>query len=71
MGFARVYIGAHYPHDVAAGLVVGAAVSLLGYLALRPVLGWGLSLLEHTPLRPLLISDPADPMTVSAPSPVR
>jgi undecaprenyl-diphosphatase len=71
MAFARVYIGAHYPHDVAAGLVVGAAVSLLGYLVLRPVLGWGLTVLDRTKLRPLLTSAPADPMTLSAASPVR
>lgn len=66
MAFARVYIGAHYPHDVAAGLVVGAAVSLLGYLALRRVLGWLLSLLDHTLLRPLFTAAPPATRTVSA-----
>ena len=38
MAFARVYIAAHYPWDVAAGLVVGAAVALLGWLLLRGLL---------------------------------
>jgi membrane-associated phospholipid phosphatase len=27
MAFARVYIGAHYPQDVLAGLVLGALVT--------------------------------------------
>jgi membrane-associated phospholipid phosphatase len=30
MAFARVYVGVHYPWDVAAGLVFGALVALLG-----------------------------------------
>lgn len=34
MAFARVYIAAHYPWDVAAGLVEGSAVAVLGWLAL-------------------------------------
>lgn len=59
MAFARVYIAAHYPHDVAAGLVAGAAISVLGYLALRPVLSWLLALVESTPLRPVLTSTAA------------
>ncbi len=61
MAFARVYIGAHYPHDVAAGLIVGATITLLGYLAARRVLGWLLSLLDHTPLRPILTTNPTTP----------
>ncbi|OMI35448.1 phosphatase PAP2 family protein [Streptomyces sparsogenes] len=28
MGASRVWVGAHYPHDVAAGLVIGTAVAL-------------------------------------------
>jgi membrane-associated phospholipid phosphatase len=35
MAFARVYIAAHYPWDVVAGLALGAAVAVLGWLALR------------------------------------
>ena len=66
MAFARVYIGAHYPHDVAAGLIVGAAISLLGYLAARRVLRWLLSRLDHTPLRPLFTANPLTPPTASA-----
>lgn len=38
LAFARVYIAAHYPWDVIAGLAVGAAVTLLGWALLRGVL---------------------------------
>ncbi len=34
MAFSRVYIAAHYPWDVLAGLVLGASVALLGWLLL-------------------------------------
>jgi undecaprenyl-diphosphatase len=63
MVFARVYIGAHYPHDVAAGLGVGAAVSALAYLGLHRLLARLLTVLVHTPLRPLLTSSPPDTQT--------
>ncbi len=40
LAFARVYIGAHYPWDVLAGLALGAAVALGGWWALgRPLTG--------------------------------
>lgn len=35
---ARVYVGAHYPGDVAAGLAFGALVALLGWAVLGGVL---------------------------------
>ena len=59
MAFSRVYIAAHYPLDVAAGLLLGAAVTLVGWVLLRRVL---LRLVEgsrDTRLRPLLVAAPA------------
>ena len=35
MAFARVYVAAHYPWDVLAGLILGASVTGLGWLAFR------------------------------------
>ena len=35
MGFARVYVGAHFPQDLVAGLLFEAAVALLVWVILR------------------------------------
>lgn len=35
MAVSRVWVGAHYPHDVVAGVAVGALVALLAMTALR------------------------------------
>ena len=59
MAFARVYIAAHYPHDVLAGLAVGAAVVLLGWLLLARPLTWLVDRLARTALRPLVTDRPA------------
>ena len=37
MSYARVYVGDHYPSDVAAGLVVGVVVAILALGWLRPL----------------------------------
>jgi membrane-associated phospholipid phosphatase len=50
----RVYIGAHYVSDVVAGLVLGAAVAVIGWIVLRRPLVAVVSRLAATPLRPLL-----------------
>ena len=56
MAFARVYIGAHYPHDVLVGLVLGSGLSTIGFWATRPILLRLLSRAEDSRLlRPLLI----------------
>jgi undecaprenyl-diphosphatase len=59
MAFTRVYVGAHFPLDVAVGLLVGAAVALTSYLVVRPLVRRLVELLEHTRLRTLLAAGPA------------
>ena len=49
MAFTRVYVGAHFPVDVVAGLAVGAAVALLVQLA-APAAAGAVRALGRTPL---------------------
>jgi membrane-associated phospholipid phosphatase len=58
MAFARVYIAAHYPTDVAVGLVLGAAVALVVHLvAHRPIASPVAALVaSNSVVRPLLTS---------------
>jgi undecaprenyl-diphosphatase len=54
MAFARVYVGAHYPGDVAAGLVLGAVTVVALQPVARRVLRPVLARLAESPLRPLV-----------------
>jgi membrane-associated phospholipid phosphatase len=62
MAFARVYIAAHYPIDVAVGLVLGAAVAVAVYLAAhRPIASTVTALVDRgSRLRPLLTAAPPE-----------
>jgi undecaprenyl-diphosphatase len=67
MAASRVYVGAHYPHDVIVGLAIGAAVVLAGYGVLRTTSLRLLDTLVRTPLQPLIIATAKDyPRTSSA-----
>ncbi|MEU6576136.1 phosphatase PAP2 family protein [Streptomyces sp. NPDC046805] len=66
MAGSRVWVGAHYPHDVVAGLVVGSLVALLSMRVLR---GWSQALarrLTVTRLRPLLAAPSEGATAVTA-----
>ncbi|WP_119730530.1 phosphatase PAP2 family protein [Thermomonospora amylolytica] len=53
MAFSRVFVGVHYPHDVAAGFVVGSVVAGLLAVAVAP---WAARLV--TTLRTLPVTGP-------------
>jgi undecaprenyl-diphosphatase len=72
LAFTRVYIGAHYPWDVAAGLVLGGAVSGLGWLLLRgPLTALTAALRDLPGLRAVFAAQaPTAPSPHAHPSPV-
>jgi len=54
LAFARVYAGVHYPGDVIAGLLAGAAIAVLVWLVLRrPAIALA-GRIAATPLSPLI-----------------
>ena len=61
MAFARIYVGAHYPSDVLAGLVLGGVVSGAGYFLFRPLLRRLLEVIGRSRLRGLVTAAPSDP----------
>jgi membrane-associated phospholipid phosphatase len=56
LAFARIYVGVHYPSDVAGGLAIGATLSTLVVLTFRPATAAVATRLVHTPLRILIAS---------------
>jgi undecaprenyl-diphosphatase len=54
LAFARVYVGVHYPGDVAAGLLIGGAIAAVICLGLRGPASAVAERLLQTPLRPLV-----------------
>ncbi|MEP6855469.1 MAG: phosphatase PAP2 family protein, partial [Pedococcus sp.] len=62
MAFTRVYVGAHFPLDVAAGLGIGAIVALASYVAARPLVSRLVMVLSRTPVRPLLMARACGPV---------
>ena len=54
MVFTRVYVGAHYPGDVVAGLALGGVVAAIGWFTVVPILTRITRWLTGTALRPLV-----------------
>jgi len=59
MAFTRVYVGAHYPGDVLAGLALGGVVAAAGAVLVVPLLTRLAEHLSRTRFRVVLLSHPA------------
>ena len=66
MAFARVYIAAHYPLDVLAGLAFGPAITLGGRLLARRPLTAVVDRLERTRLAPVFVPRPPAAVSISS-----
>ncbi len=60
MAAARVYVGVHYPGDVAAGLVLGAGVALIGQPLVVPLLTRLARRISTSRMRPLVATARTD-----------
>ena len=58
MAFTRVYVGAHYPADVLAGLALGGIVAAVGTVLVVPLLGRGVEWIGRTKPRVLVMNEP-------------
>lgn len=59
MAVTRVYVGAHFPLDVVAGLADGVIVALGSYAVARPLFYRLVLLAARTPVRPLVTAQAA------------
>lgn len=71
LAFSRVYVGAHYPGDVTAGLLIGAAIVVIGWVALKTILAFIVErIAERRALRSLIFARQVSHQAVHA-SPAR